>query len=375
VALAAAALASRLWPLAAGELAARIVNGRPDLGRFAAPRLAGTLAEAGSLWIATLIALEMARRPGRVSTWLSLALLSAVPLAATRRIPKIARPEEIFSPTPFARRVQRADPVGAFRVLGESLYRPAEEADPYELSDLGREDEPRRAWTEHTQAMWKYGTVFNNDFDAGDLSRLESLRRVSAVAAGYRDSGAFFGNLSLRWGIRVRKQPPVSAYRPIGGDAAVAWDELRPVFPDIRLATRWREEAASIAALEGIRDVGPGELVLETGRRADGSARPGRIHVREKSPARLRLDTETPDPTWLFVLRSFWNHRTIRLDGKPVEAVPAYLAFTAVPIPAGRHSIDWQERVPGGRWSRFGPVLAGIAFVALAVAGRRGKAR
>jgi hypothetical protein len=55
--------------------------------------------------------------------------------------------------------------------------------------------------------------------------------------------------------------------------------------------------------------------------------------------------------------------------------VPAYLAFTAVPIPAGRHSIDWQERVPGGRWSRFGPVLAGIAFVALAVAGRRGKAR
>ncbi len=368
-----AALFATLWPETSGSLATLLVNRQSELAQVAAAKLPGTLAEAGLLWVATALALEGARRGRRASSLVSLLLLTAVPIAASRRIAKVAPEGEIFGPSPFAIRVRRADPQGAFRVLGESIYRPLESSEPYELTELGRLEEPRRAWTEHTHAMWGYGTVFNSDFDAGDLSRLESLRRVSSVAAGYRDSAPFFGNLSLRWGIRMRRQEPVSAFRPIGGDGAVAWDELRPVYPDIRLATRWREVTGSLDALEAIRDVGPGELLLETGRRARGEARPGKLRVLEKSPERLRLEVEAADPTWLFVLRSFWSHRTILRDGNPVEAVPAYLAFSAVPIPAGRHAIEWRERVPGGRWSRFGPLLAGIAFAALAGAARRAR--
>jgi len=155
----------------------------------------------------------------------------------------------------------------------------------------------------------------------------------------------------------------------------MAWDVLEPAFPDIRLATRWREESGSLAALDAIREIAPGELLLETGRRASGSARPGRIAILEKSPARLRLSVEAPDPTWLFVLREYWSHRRIRLDGREVEAVPAYLAFSAVPVPAGRHGIDWQEGVPGGRVSRFGPLLAGAVIAVLLVRGREGKGK
>jgi hypothetical protein len=373
VLFAAAALLASAWPLAAGRVGTLLVNRRSDLAPLAAPQLPAALAEAGLLWVATLLGLEAARRGGRGAALISLALLTAVPLAATRRIAKIAPQEEIFAPTPFAMRVKRADPRGFYRVLGESLYRPLQSADPYELTDFGRGDEPRRAWTEHTHALWGYGTVFNSDFDSGDLSRLESLRRVSSVAAGYRDSSPFFGNLSLRWGIRMRNQEPVSSYRQIGGDGALAWDELRQALPDIRLATRWREEGDSLAALTAIRDVGPGELLLETGRRGEGSARPGQIRILEKSAARLRLEIEAPDATWLFVLRSFWTHRTVLLDGHPVDSVPAYLAFSAVPVPAGRHQIDWRERVPGGRVSRFGPLLAAAAFTLLLVADRRRK--
>jgi len=51
-----------------------------------------------------------------------------------------------------------------------------------------------------------------------------------------------------------------------------------------------------------------------------------------------------------------------------VEAVPAQLAFTAFPVPVGRHRVDWREELPGASLSWFGPVL----FLAGAlVTGRR----
>ena len=48
------------------------------------------------------------------------------------------------------------------------------------------------------------------------------------------DAGAFFGNLSLRWGIRMNTQEPVAAYRRTGGDRLQDWDEQTPSQPDIR---------------------------------------------------------------------------------------------------------------------------------------------
>jgi hypothetical protein len=97
------------------------------------------------------------------------------------------------------------------------------------------------------------------------------------------------------------------------------------------------------------------------------------LSLLEKSPERLRLEVEVPEPTWLFVLRAFWSYRTVRIDGREVDTVPAYLAFTAVPVPAGLHSIDWTERVPGGEASRFGPLLAGMAGALLLVSDHRRK--
>jgi hypothetical protein len=374
--LASAALVCALWPAAAGRVATSVLGSGPERRAVAAAELPLAFAEAGLLWMATLVALALAPRSNRFARVLSVGLLTLVPIEASRKIPEICPAAEDFAPTPFARRVMRADPHGAFRVLGEVIYRPVTSADPLqELSELGIGEEPRRSWAEYTPALWGRGTVFNGDFDSGDLARVESLRRISAIAAGFRDSGAFFQNLSLRWGIRMRRQEPVSSYRPVGGDAVMAWDVLEPALPDIRLATRWREESGSLAALDAIREITPGELLLETGRRASGSARPGRLAVLEKSPWRVRLSVEAPDATWLFVLREYWSHRRIWLDGREVESVPAYLAFSAVPVPAGRHGIDWQEGVPGGRVSRFGPLLAGAVIAILLVRGREGKGK
>ncbi len=151
------------------------------------------------------------------------------------------------------------------------------------------------------------------------------------------------------------------------------WDEHENAYPDIRLLTSWREEESAVAALKVVPRLASGEIVIESGASGARSARPGRLRILEKSPERLRIEAEALDPTWLFVLRGFWNYRAILVDGRPVEDAPAQLAFSAVRVPAGRHTIEWRELVPGLAVSRWGPALFLVAGAVL-LAYRRGGA-
>ncbi len=365
--LAAGAGAAALWP-AATTRAVRGFAGPAPWPGFAGTQVPLALAEAGLLWIATVLAIELARRPAAAARLTALALLTVVPLAATHRIPEISTEEEAFGPTPLARRIRARDPEGAYRTLGESIY----EA-PQSRSGLAWSELPREGWVYYTPTFWGRGTVLNYDFDSGDLSRVESLRRLSGFVASGTGGAAFFGNLCLKFGARPRAQPPVPGFSPVGGNAAQFWDENGEALPDVRLATRWREEEGSLRVAAALPTIDPGVLLLETGRAVRGEAAPGRLTVLEKSPERLRLEVEVPEPTWLFVLRAFWSYRTVRIDGRQVDTVPAYLAFTAIALPAGHHAIDWKEHVPGGEASRFGPVLAGMAGVLLFVSDSRRK--
>jgi hypothetical protein len=213
--------------------------------------------------------------------------------------------------------------------------------------------------------------VFNKDFDVGDFSRLNGLRKLAIIAAGYTDSAPFFGSLSLRYGIRYRGQPPLSGYRRFGGDVREDWDVLDVAEPDIRFARSWVETESGMTAVSVLPQLPAGGIVLETGRRAQGEGATGAVRVVVKDPERVVLDTDSSAPGWIFVLRGFWNHRSVELDGRPVEYVPAQLAFSAVAVPPGRHRIEWRELVPGGEVSRFGPVLWGAFAAALLLRSRR----
>jgi hypothetical protein len=364
--LALAAGLTALWPADAARWAGRALAADAPLPQNAATQLPLALAEAALLWIAAVVAIDLAIRSAPAALAAALALLTLAPIAVSRRIPEVSTEQEAFGPTLLARRIAVADPQGAYRTLGESIY-----AAPQQHSALGGSELPRESWIYYTPVFWGRGTVLNYDFDAGDLSRVESLRRLSGLAAASPSCGPFFGNLCLRFGARPRGQPPVPGFRRVGGNAAQDWDENPDAEPDIRLATRWKEEPSALAVAAQLPNALRGELLLETGRRADGAAPPGRVRILEKSPERLRLLTEAPQPAWLFVLRAFWSHRTVSIDGRDVETVPAYLAYTAVPVPAGRHLIDWRERVPGGESSRFGPLAAGMAAAVLLVSGSR----
>src|SRR5262249_30047861 len=161
----------------------------------------------------------------------------------------------------------------------------------------------RRSWLYFTPALWGRGTVFNQDADHGDLSRMASLRRLGTLASGFKDSGPFFGSLALRWSVRFRDEPPRAGYHRVGGDAVQNWDEHENPYPDIRLASRWREASNALDALQALPRLETGEIVVESGTTSSGSTPGGDARVLERTPERLLIEAEAPTRTWLFVLR------------------------------------------------------------------------
>ncbi len=366
-----AALAVRAAPSVARAAAAALGSG--SRAESAGVELPDALAQAAALWLATAGAIALLGVRRKEADRAGLLLLTLVPIAANRRIAPIARNEEIFAPPASVRAVARRDPAGDYRTLGESLYRAPSRVEAFVIeSDPLFTAAPRRRWIEHTSAIWGRGTVFNDDFDRGDLARMEWLRRVSFPASRHASGRNFFEVLGLRWGIRYRDQPPLPGYRRFGGDLLQDWDEDADARPDLRLLERWQEETGGIPALNALSRLSGGEVVLETGRRQSGSSRPGRVRV-ERRASRLRVICDAPDPTWLFVLRNGWPYRIVTLDGRRVRPVPAQIAFTALRIPPGRHLVDWREQLPGGGVSRWGPVLFLVTAAVWTIASRHPK--
>ena len=370
-ALALLAAASALFPLAAGRLMAAAIGGMAPYPERAAAWLPSALALAGLLWIATVVALDLARRGRKGTTAAAVVLLSAVPIFASRPIARTTPEIACLGPTAFARYLAREDPEGRFRTLGAEIYRPMEAPRDTRYGDGW--EAARQDWVHYTPVIWHRGMVFNYDFDEGDLARVESLRKISGLAAAFPEAGTFFGAFALRWCVRHPAQPVLPGYRRFGGNPAQDWDEHEDAFPDIRLATAWSEEESALAAASRIASIPPGGLLIETGRKAEGRAAPGRVTILRRSPARLELETESSQPTWLFVLRAYWSHRRVTVDGREAETSPANIAFTAVPVPAGRHRVSWEERLPGWEISRLGPFAFGVVFAAGFVLSRRSR--
>ena len=333
--------------------------------------LPAALVEGGLLWMATVVALDLLRKGTRRGLAAGLALLTAVPILGASKIAQTYDRDYLIGPTPLVFFTRRMDPEGQYRVLGEASYRPASALEEFQgTTDFGQFELFRRNWQYFMHELWHRGTVLNYDFDDGNLSRTESLRRISFVE-GYSDSPAFFGSLSLKWGIRFRDQVPLTGYHPVYGNSIQIVDEIDKAYPDIRLVEKWREQWSATEALSLLGNLKDGEIVVESGKRGEGSARPGTVKVLERTPERLVVDAVAPDPAWLFVLRGYWTYRTVLLDGRKVETFPAQLAFSAVRVPAGKHRIEWRENVPGGWLSRWGPILFLFAAAGMVVRRKR----
>ena len=78
-----------------------------------------------------------------------------------------------------------------------------------------------------------------------------------------------------------------------------------------------------------VDDVQPGDVVRYAGQeftvaRVDPNflGREQMVCLIEDTPERFRAGVQMAEPGWLFVLRAFWPHRDVLLDGVPVEIVP-----------------------------------------------------
>ncbi len=360
--------------LAVAGVLALLAAGAILLPRGAArAQLPVALAEGGWIWAATSGAVWMLGRGSSASRSGAAAILAVLPLLATRRVALTDRDDAVFPPTAFARTLRRLDPDGRYRAVDASRYRPPS---TLEHADVGANPEgtayDRRSWYFQTPVLWNRGTVFNADLDVGDFSRIESLRRVSSFAAAGPAGRALFSSVGLRYAIRYRDQDPLPGFARFGGDALQAWDENVEALPEIRRVVGWREAPNAVAALGQLPALSPTEVVLETGRSGEGRAAPGSVNVEEKTPERLDLTTDAPEAGWLFVLRGFWSFRDVRVDGRPVEPVPAQLAFSAIPVPAGRHRVTWKEKVPGASFSFAGPLLFAAAAAGTVLRRRTG---
>ncbi|HYK42219.1 MAG TPA: hypothetical protein VE007_07485, partial [Thermoanaerobaculia bacterium] len=359
VGLAAVAIAAFLAPQAVGSAATSALRVPSRFAGDAGRQIAWAFAEGGLFWIATLAGLELFRRADRRAALTGLLVLSAVPAVANRRIVRTFPQDAVFTPPAFARWVARQDPSGAYRALDESRYRAPSALDSAAHGwDPGGNDFYRRSWFLYTPALWEGGTVLNADPDVGDLSRAESLRRLSAFFPSAPNGPALFASLSLRHAVRYRDQGAIPGFRPAGGDALQAWDENLDALPAIRMVPAWREAAGAVDALAAMRAAEMGEIVVETGRSGRGGSAGGTVSAVEGRGRRLRFSVDARQPGWLFVLRGFWPYRTVLVDGSPVDAVPAQLAFSAIPVAAGKHRVDWREDLPGGGISWIGPLLA-----------------
>jgi hypothetical protein len=373
-ALCALAVLAAAFPAAAGRSAVALAGEDTTYAAAAARELPAALAAGGLLWAVSLVALELSRG-GRGRRLVAAGLLALVPIVACRRIARTFCEEAVFAPTAFARTVAKKDPELSYRVLGASILRPESSRVGFlDLrSDVAALEYPRRNWIDYTQTFWGRGTVFNGDFDRADLSRFDSLRRLVVETGRLPDPASFLASLSLRFGIRYRDEPVLPGFHRIGGDRVQDWDESAAALPDVRLASAWREARSAPEALGLLTGGLPADaVVLETSTTGGGQGG-GAVRILEKSPERLVAETESRTGAWLFVLRGYWPYRDVLVDGRPAEAVPAQLAFSAVGVPAGRHRVEWQEKLPGLEVSRWGPVLFGLAVAFLLL--RRGEGR
>ena len=110
------------------------------------------------------------------------------------------------------------------------------------------------------------------------------------------------------------------------------------------------------------------EVVLEEdpGLHQDPSAPPGTVTLLGEDSDHLDLRIDTPGAAVLVVSQAysrFWTARALQpAAGQPYRLVPAYYAFQGVPLPAGRHELRLEYRLPSLRW---GAALSGISLAAL----------
>lgn len=121
----------------------------------------------------------------------------------------------------------------------------------------------------------------------------------------------------------------------------------QPCVPYARLA-----RALPVRDMDEARDrvamgLSPREVVWEGGPRLAGDG--GTVQVSSWQPGAVELKTDAESAAALVVTEAFAAGWTARVDGRTAPVHPADGVLLAAEVPAGRHTVALEYRVPGGR--------------------------
>jgi hypothetical protein len=124
------------------------------------------------------------------------------------------------------------------------------------------------------------------------------------------------------------------------------------VLPRARLMGRPYYVDGELAAARAVRELGPAareRLIVEDPTRPLGSGSPasGSAAIVRELPERVEVRTESPAPAYLVLADTFDPGWSATVDGRPAPIRPAFVAFRAVYLPAGRHTVVFRYRPVG----------------------------
>jgi hypothetical protein len=96
---------------------------------------------------------------------------------------------------------------------------------------------------------------------------------------------------------------------------------------------------------------------------------PGGVTFLEYAPSQIRLETNVAADAWLCLSDTWYPGWIAEVDGEPVRIRRANLSGRAIPVPAGRHRVEFRF-VPGAY--RRGLLLSAAGFLLLLLAGAGG---
>ncbi|HZV73598.1 MAG TPA: hypothetical protein VFF79_07780 [Conexibacter sp.] len=241
------------------------------------------------------------------------------------------------------------------RMAGVNLALASDWSSTYGLRDVRGYDAPQPSL--RFDALWRTinpNQSAHSEYVFGALSP-ESLRVLSLLGARYvlADPGTEAGGLGLQPAYRgsdatIFENPHAAGRALVAGQVHVAGSLQEEI------------EAATEAAFDPQRDVVVRRDELPAAFDA-GQAGRGHAQVVGDQNARVTLRARLDHPGVVLLDDAWAPGWSVRVDGKPAQALQADVVLRGVVVPAGEHEVVWSYRVPG---LRLGVALALLALLA-----------
>jgi hypothetical protein len=162
-------------------------------------------------------------------------------------------------------------------------------------------------------------------------------------------------------------RPADDGLRLVFNDGGVVYERTRAL-PRVHLASTAVVQTPS-KQLAVLKEGLPRDAVLLAGRPAAGGGH-GQISLREDSPERMRVSTDTTGGTWLVVADAMQEGWVASVDGKRVPLLQADYSGVAVALPPGRHQVTIRYTAPGFALGRLVSILTAVMLLALGLGPR-----